>query len=375
MSIGHLSISLRRNRFCGTILHVGAVCTHHDLATSAVVASCNPGAGVAVGDRSPNPRIRFRDTWGGNLMARHPDYEGPALLAAAGTTSVRDTAWGENRLLRRAVAAACDVSGWLLEGVEVHCERDLRIEYDRSHKGVAGVVLGLTLDGNRIVGARAATTWAYAHLHYAELPVARMPVAALLSEARALAADWASALPEPVTNYLASNRYRRRILESAIASRTRKGRKRQPNMTVTQPMSLRFTLNGREQEVAIEPNKVLADVLREDLGLTGTKVACDQGVCGACTVLIDGRPMASCTEFAFMAEGRSVTTIEGLGSGRCAPSDSAGIHRGGGDAMRLLHARHDPAVAVIFCATTRIRTKPCCASGSRAPCADAPATR
>jgi carbon-monoxide dehydrogenase small subunit len=85
-------------------------------------------------------------------------------------------------------------------------------------------------------------------------------------------------------------------------------------MTVTQPMSLRFTLNGREQEVAIEPNKVLADVLREDLGLTGTKISCDQGVCGACTVIVDDRPVAACSEFAYMVEGRSVTTIEGLGS-------------------------------------------------------------
>jgi carbon-monoxide dehydrogenase small subunit len=79
-------------------------------------------------------------------------------------------------------------------------------------------------------------------------------------------------------------------------------------------MSLRFTLNGREQEVAIEPNKVLADVLREDLGLTGTKISCDQGVCGACTVIVDDRPVAACSEFAYMVEGRSVTTIEGLGS-------------------------------------------------------------
>jgi aerobic-type carbon monoxide dehydrogenase small subunit (CoxS/CutS family) len=80
-----------------------------------------------------------------------------------------------------------------------------------------------------------------------------------------------------------------------------------------EPLAITFSLNGRARVIKTAPSTVLADVLREDLGLTGTKVACDQGVCGACTVLIDGRPMASCTEFAFMAEGRSVTTIEGLG--------------------------------------------------------------
>ena len=138
---------------------------------------------------------------GGNLMARHPDFEGRALLAAAGATLRYATPRGPELSLCRAFRRACDVSGWLLEYVEVQCERDLRLEYDRSHKGVAGVVLGLTLDGKRIVRARAATTWAFPHLHYAELPVARMPVAALLSEARALAADWASALrsPSPIT--------------------------------------------------------------------------------------------------------------------------------------------------------------------------------
>jgi carbon-monoxide dehydrogenase small subunit len=84
-------------------------------------------------------------------------------------------------------------------------------------------------------------------------------------------------------------------------------------VTFQNPVVVRFTLNGRERTIAVEPATVLVDVLREQFGLTGTKVACDQGVCGACTVLIDGRPAASCTEFAFMAEGRSVTTIEGLG--------------------------------------------------------------
>ena len=80
------------------------------------------------------------------------------------------------------------------------------------------------------------------------------------------------------------------------------------------PLSIRFTLNGSEQSIEVEPSAVLVDILREKFGLTGTKITCDQAVCGACTVLLDGRPTASCSEFAFMVEGRSVTTIEGLGS-------------------------------------------------------------
>jgi carbon-monoxide dehydrogenase small subunit len=85
-------------------------------------------------------------------------------------------------------------------------------------------------------------------------------------------------------------------------------------MIVSNPLTVRFTLNGREQSIEVEPSAVLVDILREKFGLTGTKITCDQAVCGACTVLVDGRPTASCSEFAFMIEGRSVTTIEGLGS-------------------------------------------------------------
>ena len=80
-------------------------------------------------------------------------------------------------------------------------------------------------------------------------------------------------------------------------------------------IAIRFTLNGIERTVSVAPNRNLADLLREDFGLTGTKIGCDQGVCGACTVLVDGTPTASCTSFAWQADGRSLLTIEGLGGG------------------------------------------------------------
>lgn len=77
-------------------------------------------------------------------------------------------------------------------------------------------------------------------------------------------------------------------------------------------ISVRFTLNGKETEVATTTNRVLADLLRDDLDLKGTKVACGRTVCGACNVLIDGVPRASCSTFAFEVDGAEVTTIEGL---------------------------------------------------------------
>jgi len=73
-----------------------------------------------------------------------------------------------------------------------------------------------------------------------------------------------------------------------------------------------LTINDREVEVAVPPNRTLADMLRLDLGLTGTKKGCDMGDCGSCTVLLDGRPVNSCLVLAVQAGGRSVTTIEGV---------------------------------------------------------------
>jgi carbon-monoxide dehydrogenase small subunit len=77
-------------------------------------------------------------------------------------------------------------------------------------------------------------------------------------------------------------------------------------------LSLRLTVNGLPVAQVVEARRSLADFLREDLGLTGTHVGCEHGVCGACTVLVEGRSARSCLLFAAQLEGREVTTIEGL---------------------------------------------------------------
>jgi len=75
---------------------------------------------------------------------------------------------------------------------------------------------------------------------------------------------------------------------------------------------LELRVNGRAHELAVEPNKLLLDVLRQDLGLTGSKRGCDDSSCGACTVQIDGTPMLSCTMLAASCVGREITTVEGI---------------------------------------------------------------
>ena len=87
-----------------------------------------------------------------------------------------------------------------------------------------------------------------------------------------------------------------------------------------------LTINGRVHTLNVEPRVVLADALRERLGLTGTKVVCGRGACGACTVLLDGQAVCSCMLLAAEVEGKKITTIEGLASdGRLAPIQEAFI--------------------------------------------------
>lgn len=81
------------------------------------------------------------------------------------------------------------------------------------------------------------------------------------------------------------------------------------NMSKTQ---VTLTVNGQQYEVYIAPRKLLSDVLREDIGLTGTHVGCEHGVCGACTVLINEKPMRSCLLFAIQLQNDYITTIEGI---------------------------------------------------------------
>ena len=77
-------------------------------------------------------------------------------------------------------------------------------------------------------------------------------------------------------------------------------------------MPLRISINGKSYDLQVEPWTTLLDLLRERLQLTGTKKGCDHGQCGACTVMMDGRRINSCLTLALMAEGRAITTVEGL---------------------------------------------------------------
>jgi aerobic carbon-monoxide dehydrogenase small subunit len=91
-------------------------------------------------------------------------------------------------------------------------------------------------------------------------------------------------------------------------------------------MKITVTMNGAERSAEAEPRTLLVDFIRTKLGMTGTHIGCDTSNCGACTVLLDGRPVKSCTVLAPMVEGRSITTVEGLAKGGKLHAIQEGFH-------------------------------------------------
>jgi aerobic-type carbon monoxide dehydrogenase small subunit (CoxS/CutS family) len=89
-------------------------------------------------------------------------------------------------------------------------------------------------------------------------------------------------------------------------------------------VAVSMTINGQQYEGLVEPRKLLVDFIREDAGLTGTHIGCEHGVCGACTVLVDGETVRTCLAFAIQAEGKQLWTVEGLAeNGNLSPLQNA----------------------------------------------------
>jgi carbon-monoxide dehydrogenase small subunit len=80
-------------------------------------------------------------------------------------------------------------------------------------------------------------------------------------------------------------------------------------------IGITLNVNGRDHRVVVEPRRTLADVLRDDCHLTGTHIGCEHGVCGACTILVNDKPVRSCLMFGVQAEGKKIRTVEGLADG------------------------------------------------------------
>jgi aerobic carbon-monoxide dehydrogenase small subunit len=99
---------------------------------------------------------------------------------------------------------------------------------------------------------------------------------------------------------------------------------------MTDERDIALEVNGRLHRLRVEPRRTLADVIRENCGQTGTHLGCEHGICGACTVLLDGEPVRSCLMFAVQADGRKIRTVEGLAqAGKLHPLQRAFIEHHG----------------------------------------------
>ena len=84
---------------------------------------------------------------------------------------------------------------------------------------------------------------------------------------------------------------------------------------MTEKFDITLTINGRAYPISVEPRKTLVDAIRDDCGQTGTHIGCEHGICGTCTVVVDGEAVRSCLMFAVQADGRQIRTVEGLAEG------------------------------------------------------------
>jgi aerobic carbon-monoxide dehydrogenase small subunit len=84
---------------------------------------------------------------------------------------------------------------------------------------------------------------------------------------------------------------------------------------MSQKSAITLNINSRDYSIGVEPRRTLADAIREDCGQTGTHIGCEHGICGACTVIVNGEPVRSCLMFAVQADGKNIRTVEGLAQG------------------------------------------------------------
>lgn len=333
-------------------VRVGALVRHRRVAGDSLLHESLPLLAEAARLVGHNA-IRNRGTLGGSLAHADPAAELPAAAMALDATVIARSVRG-----RRRVPAAELFLGFLTTALapdEVLEEVEFPVpargtgwafeEFSRRHGdfAVAAVAVTLTTDqGSTVTDARVVLAGVDS------IPVRAHDAEAVLRGVRADGAAWedvaeAAARPlSPPEDLHGTSAYRRHLIRvllrralataaeraagGVVRSETTAGRPAAPSLTSggaalpptaatgAGPRTIELDVNGRHYISEVEPRSTLAALLREGLGLTGTHVACEHGVCGACTVLLDGTSVRSCLVLAMQARGRAVTTIEGLGT-------------------------------------------------------------
>jgi CO/xanthine dehydrogenase FAD-binding subunit/aerobic-type carbon monoxide dehydrogenase small subunit (CoxS/CutS family) len=324
----------------GERLAIGALTRHRTLAEDAALAAHAPLLAEAA-PHVAHPQIRNRGTLCGNLAHADPASEFPAVMLALGARMRARSAAGERWI--DAAAFFRDVFTTALAPDEMLVE----VEIPRLPERTASAFLEVARRrGDYAIVGVAAVVTVDAHGRFARARIALCNAGAtpVMVETDDLegAPEAVRRAIDPPANVHATAAFRRhlagvltrRALRTALerataraaghpaAPRRAAGGAAQPAATAPAPRttapdpegraSVAVVVNGTAYTRTVEPRLLLSDFLRHELGLTGTHVGCEHGVCGACTVLLDGRPVRSCLVFAPQVHGCAVTTVEGL---------------------------------------------------------------
>lgn len=327
----------------GEALVIGAMTRHVEIEHSPLVAECHPMLAAAAGEIA-HMTVRNRGTMGGSLAHADPAAEWPLCAVALDAQFTLQSLRG-----RRRVRARDFFHGPLMTDMaadEILTEISFPLPR-RQHSfgfqefarraGAFAIALAachLEWEGERIAAASIALGGVHDRpIHLAEAS-AVLAGQAVSSELFRNVAKAAAAAVSPLSDVHGSAAYRRRLaevltyraLEQAAKREQAPGRERAApkvrrpaaatGATLEERRQIRLTLNGREVAAEVPVRRLLADFLRQDLGLVGTRIGCEHGVCGACTVLVDRESVRSCLTLAVQADGAEVTTLEGLAADR-----------------------------------------------------------
>jgi carbon-monoxide dehydrogenase medium subunit len=365
-------------------LDVGALVTHRRLERDPRVRALLPAL-AELSRHVGNARVRATGTLGGNLCFAEPHADPPALLAALGARcALAGPAGAREVALDDFIAGAYETSradDEILTAVLVPLPpAGRRVAYERfAHLerptiGVAAVLDvadGVVADARIVVGAVGPRPWraagAEARLRGARLAEAGDAIgAACASAAGGAVVDADLHGSEDYKRHLVAVLLRRalrtalseeaaaappadRAVESAAGPGAGTPAPRPPAAGPVASCEVAATVNGGAVRLTVEPRELLVDVLRDRLGLRGVKRSCDVQVCGACTVLVDGAPVSSCTTLAVAVDGRDVLTIEGLaGAGSGLAGAGSGLAGAGLDPVQQAFVDHG-ALQCGFC--------------------------
>ncbi len=331
----------------GDFIRVGACVTHQELASSSLIRE--RAAVLAEGaSQVGSPQIRNMGTVGGNIVNAQPAADTVIPLLALEAELEVATATG---IRREPLEGLClgpgqcrvDPTAEILAAVRFCAlgpNQGSAFERLAKRKALslpilnAAAVVTLNDDGDTFQEVRLAVGPVAPTPFRARKAEEALRGAAIEAQAIVAALELAAQEAQPRTNPVrGSQGYRRemvkvllrRSIERAVqgSKGARSGVEKMTKQTLT------MTLNGEEVTVQVKPSAMLADVLRDQLELTGTKVACGEGECGACTVLVDGRPVNSCLVPALKAQRREVMTVEGLAPlGELHPLQKAFVEHG-----------------------------------------------